>query len=44
MKLNHIAVVLAFIAVMGFAGVAQADGFSETIEVFKRSPVVQPFF
>jgi lipid-binding SYLF domain-containing protein len=43
MKLSHIAGALAIMAVIGFAGVAQADSFSTTIEVFKRSPAVQPF-
>jgi hypothetical protein len=43
MKLNHIAVAVAVLAIMGFAGLAHADDFSATIEVFKRSPAVQPF-
>jgi lipid-binding SYLF domain-containing protein len=44
MKLHQIAGVLVVMAVMGFVGVAQADNFSETIEEFKESPAVQPFF
>ena len=27
-----------------FSNLAQADNFSNTIEVFKKSPAVQPFF
>ena len=44
MKLYHIAGVLAILAVMSFTGVAHAEDFSETIGVFKKSPVAQPFF
>jgi len=44
MKLNHIAGVFVILAVMGFATVALADDFSETIGVYKKSPVAQSFF
>jgi lipid-binding SYLF domain-containing protein len=30
--------------VSNFFNIAQADGYSNTIEVFKKSPAVQPFF
>jgi len=32
------------IAALNFSNLAQADSYSNTIEVFKKSPVVQPFF
>jgi hypothetical protein len=32
------------IVALNFSNLAQADSFSNTIEVFKKSPVVQPFF
>ena len=30
--------------VLGFSGLAHADSYSNAIEVFKKSPAVQPFF
>ena len=44
MKRYHIAAVLAIMTVMSFVSVAHADKFSDTIEVFKKSPTVQPFY
>lgn len=37
---------LSFMAifVLSFSNMAQADSYSDTIEVFKKSPAVQPFF
>jgi hypothetical protein len=32
------------IVALNFSNLAQADSYSNTIEVFKKSPVVQPFF
>jgi lipid-binding SYLF domain-containing protein len=35
---------VAMIFASNFSNLAQADNFSNTIEVFKKSPAVQPFF
>ena len=32
------------ILALSFSGIAQADSFSGTIDIFKKSPAVQPFF
>lgn len=45
MKVFRFFILLAMmILVSNFANVAQADNYSNTIEVFKKSPAVQPFF
>ena len=44
MKLYRYAGILAMMAIMSFTGAAHADNFSNTIEVFKKSKTVQPFF
>jgi lipid-binding SYLF domain-containing protein len=44
MKQNRFAVIFAIMMVVIFAGTVHADSFSNTIEVYKKSPAVQPFF
>ena len=44
MKRNKSAVIMALLVVIFFIGTSHADDFSDTIEVFKKSPAVQPFF
>ncbi|HSQ83701.1 MAG TPA: hypothetical protein VLM43_03155, partial [Desulfobacterales bacterium] len=38
------ALLIMMIVALNFSNLAQADSYSNTIEVFKKSPVVQPFF
>ena len=42
--LRFYALLVAMIFASNFDSLAQADSYSDTIEVFKKSPVVQPFF
>ena len=44
MKIYRYVGILAMMALITFAGATYADDFSDTIAVFKKSPVVQPFF
>lgn len=44
MKQNRFAAIVAIMMVVLFAGTVHADSFSNTIEVYKKSPAVQPFF
>ncbi len=44
MKQNRSAVIMTLLVAVFFVGTAYAGDFSDTIEVFKKSPVVQPFF
>lgn len=45
MKTNRILFLFVMvICVSGFSGLAQADSYSDAIDVFKKSPAVEPFF
>ena len=37
-------VIILLVSILAFAGTAYADKFTDTINEFKKSPVVQPFF
>jgi lipid-binding SYLF domain-containing protein len=45
MKINHFKILfVAVIFVFGFSNTVFADKFTDTIETYKKSPAVQPFF